>query len=58
MSDKQHETALDLTEQALEKLVEGDETAAGKLIDQAKKIDPTAPQEILSDLEEDARRET
>ena len=53
MEDK-HEKALDLTEQALEKLTEGDEGAADKLIEQAKKLDKTAPAEVLQDLDEDA----
>lgn len=52
--DDKHEKALDLTEQALEKLTEGDEGGADKLIEQAKKLDRTAPAEVLEDLDEDA----
>ncbi len=51
MSDK-HEKAADLTEAALEKLEQGDEKAADKLIEQAKELDPKAVQEIVKDLEE------
>ena len=47
-----HEQALDLTEQALEALDEGDEGRADKLIDKAKKLDPTAPAEIVEELKE------
>lgn len=53
MSDK-HEKALDLTEEALEKLKDGDQAAADALIEQAKALDETAPEEVLHDLEEDA----
>ena len=55
MSDDKHERALDLTEQALEKLDAGDEKAADKLIDEAKSLDPSAPKEIVADMEEDAK---
>jgi hypothetical protein len=55
MADDKHEKALYLTEQALDKLVEGDEAGAQKLIDKAKKLDISAPQEVLRDMEEDAR---
>ena len=55
MSDDKHEKALDLTEQALDKLHEGDEKAADALIDKAKSLDPSAPEEIVAELEEDAK---
>ena len=54
MADDKHEKALDLTEQALEKLTDGDEAAADKLIKEAKKLDPSAPAEVVKDMEEDA----
>ena len=54
MSDNKHDKALDLTEQALEKISEGDDSAADSLIAEAKKLDKTAPAEVLKDLEEDA----
>jgi len=47
-----HEKALDLTEAALEALDTGDEAKADKLIDRAKKLDPSAVQEVVKDLEE------
>ena len=54
MPDDKHEKALDLTEAALQKLVEGDEKGADKLIDAARKLDPTAPEEVVRDMDEDA----
>ena len=52
MSDDKHEKALDLTEQALDALVEGDEKTAGKLVEKAKALDPEAVEEVVHDLEE------
>ena len=54
MPDDKREKAIDLTEAALEKLTEGDEKAADKLLDQAKKLDPAAPEQVVKDLDEDA----
>ena len=56
MADDKHEKALDLTEEALEKLAKGDKAAAHTLIDQAKKLDKTAPEEVVRDMDEDAAR--
>ena len=56
MSDDKHEKARDLTEQALEALVEGDETKADELIDKAKKLDRSAVVEVVEDLDEDASK--
>lgn len=50
--DKKHEQALDLTEQALEAMDKGDERQADRLIDKAKKLDPSAPPEVVEDLGE------
>lgn len=47
-----HDKALDLTEAALDALDSGDEKKADKLIDQAKKLDPSAVKEVVHDLEE------
>ncbi len=55
MPDDKHEKALDLTEQALEKLNSDDEKAAERLLEKARKIDPTAPAEVVRDMEEDAK---
>ena len=52
-SDK-HDKALDLTEEALEAMDKGDDKKADTLIDQAKKLDPSAPKEVLQDLDESA----
>ena len=54
MADDKHDKAIDLTEQALEKLTEGDEAAADKLIAEAKKLDKSAPAEVVADMDEDA----
>ena len=50
-----HDKALDLTEAGLEALHEGDEKKADKLIEQAKKLDPTAPAEVLKDIEDSTK---
>ena len=54
MADDKRERALDLTEEALAKLAQGDKEAAEKLIAQAKQLDETAPEEVVRDLDEDA----
>ena len=57
MSDK-HERARDLAEEGLDKLVEGDRKGE-KLIEQAKKLDPSAVEELAEEIEregEQARR--
>ncbi len=54
MADDKHEKALDLTEEALAKLAQGDKEAAEKLIAQAKQLDERAPEEVVRDLDEDA----
>ncbi|WP_158742452.1 hypothetical protein [Acidisphaera sp. L21] len=54
MTEDKHSKALDLTDAALEKIVAGDEKAADQLIEQAKELDPSAPEEVLRDLDEDA----
>ena len=48
--DDKHDKALDLTEQALEALDHGDEKQADKLINAAKKLDPSALEEVVQDL--------
>src|SRR3954447_22310563 len=49
---EKHEKALDLTEAALDSLVTGDEAKADKLIEEAKKLDPSALKEVVEDLAE------
>ena len=56
MSEDKHEKALDLTEKALDAMVEGDDEKADKLIDQAKSIDKTAVEEVVADMDEDAAK--
>ncbi len=51
MSDK-HDKALDLTEKALDALEDGNEGTADKLLEQAKKLDPSAIEEVVEDLGE------
>jgi hypothetical protein len=46
-----HDKARELAEKALDKLVEGDEAAGDKLIQQAEKIDPAAIDEVAEDLD-------
>lgn len=53
MSDK-HEQARDLGEKALDAMDKGDEAKADALIDQAKKLDKTALEELVQDLDEGA----
>lgn len=47
-----HDKAIELTEQALEAIHDGDDKKADTLISQAKKLDPSAPKEVVKDLEE------
>lgn len=54
MTDNKHDQAIELTEQALEKLTEHNEKAADKLLEEAKKLDKTALIEVVNDLDEDA----
>jgi hypothetical protein len=56
MSDDKHEKAVDLTEEALGKLADGDQKAADALIEKARKLDRTGPEEVVRDLDEDAAR--
>ena len=53
MSDK-HEQARDLGEQALDAMDKGDEAKADAPIDKAKKLDKTALEELVKDLDEGA----
>ena len=53
MSDK-HEQARDLGEQALDAMDEGNEAKADALIEKAKKLDKTALEELVQDLDEGA----
>ena len=57
MSDRDHEKALALTEEALGKLSEGDDAAADTLLSEAEKLDPEAPAEVLAEIDEDLIRQ-
>ncbi len=49
-----HEEARRLTEKALDQLELGNEPEADKLIEKAKKLDPSGAAEVVADLNEDA----
>lgn len=51
MTDK-HEQARDLVEEGLDKLVEGDKNGRD-LIEKAKKLDPSAVEEVAEEVERD-----
>jgi Tfp pilus assembly protein PilF len=51
---KAHDEARNLVEDALEKLNQDKPDDAKKLIDKAQKIDPSAAEEVVADLDEDA----
>lgn len=48
-----HEEARILTEKALDQLELGNEAEADKLIEKAKKLDPSGAVEVVADLDED-----
>ena len=50
---ERHEKALDLVEDALDK-IDDKPREAGRLLDKANAIDPAAAKEVLADLDEDA----
>lgn len=51
--DSKRERARDIAEQGLDKVIEGDEKEGEKMIDQAKKIDPKAVEELAAEIEHD-----
>ncbi len=52
MAEDKHDKALDLTEKALDALDTGDGEQADKLLEQAKKLDPSAVEEVVADLDD------
>jgi hypothetical protein len=52
MDDKQ-DRARDLAEEGLDKMIEGDEEKGRRMIDEAKKIDPKAVQDLAEEVERD-----
>jgi predicted transcriptional regulator len=51
--ENMRESAHDIAEEGLDKLVEGDTEAGEKLIDKAKQIDPKAVEELAEEVERD-----
>ncbi len=51
--ENKRERAHDIAEEGLDKLIEGDTEAGGKLIDKAKQIDPKAIEELAEEVERD-----
>jgi hypothetical protein len=51
--DSKQERARDIAEQGLDKVIAGDEQEGEKMIDQAKKIDPKAVEELAEEIEHD-----
>ncbi len=55
MEDDKHEKARDTAEEALGAFSEGDEKRGTELAQQAAKIDRSAVEELVQDLDEDAK---
>lgn len=51
--ENKRERAHDIAEEGLDKLIEGDKEEGEKLIDQAKKIDPKAVEDLAEEVEHD-----
>jgi uncharacterized protein HemY len=54
--NNKRERARDIAEQGLDKVIEGDEEEGEKLIDQAKKLDPKAVEELAEEIEHDKEK--
>jgi hypothetical protein len=54
--DDKRERAHDMADEGLDKVVEGDEEAGKKLIDQARKIDPKAVDQLAEEVERDKEK--
>ena len=52
MDDKQ-DRARDIAEEGLDKMIEGDEEKGRRMIDEAKKIDPKAVEDLAEEVERD-----
>jgi hypothetical protein len=52
--DQKHETARQLTEDALGAYAEGDQKKGDKMVEEAKRTDTSAVKEVIEDLDEDA----
>ncbi len=53
-ASEKHELARGLTEEALELYSRGDQAAADRLVERAARIDRSAVEEVVQELEEDA----
>lgn len=51
--DSKRERARDIAERGLDKVLEGNEQEGEKMIEQAKKIDPKAVEELAEEIEHD-----
>jgi hypothetical protein len=51
--ENKRERAHDIAEEGLDQIVEGDKEKGRKMIDQAKKIDPKAVEELAEEIEKD-----
>jgi len=56
MAEDKHDKAHDLAEQGLDKMVEGNRKEGEKLVEEARKLDPKAVQEVASEVEEDRQQ--
>ena len=54
--DNKHDRARDLAEQGLDKVVEGDKDKGRKLVEEAKKIDPKAVDELADEVEREKEK--
>jgi uncharacterized protein HemY len=55
-SNENHDKAHDMAEEGLDKMVEGDTQQGEKLVEQAKKIDSAAVNEVAKEVEEDRKQ--
>ena len=54
--ENKRERAHDIAEEGLDKVVEGDEEGGKKLIDEARKIDPKAVEELAEEVESEKEK--
>jgi hypothetical protein len=54
--DDNRERAHDMAEEGLDKVVEGDEKAGKKLIEEARKIDPKSVDQLAEEVERDKKK--
>jgi hypothetical protein len=50
---EQRKRAREIAEEGFDRIVEGEEEVGWRMIDQARKIDPTAVEELAEDIERD-----